>query len=75
MVLHPGMTSEQTAAIGGSTYKFFWLTLPPPWDSVLSLSHKFSPKSNHVGGPCPPQNGSMSPTGNPRSAPGYGGTV
>ena len=26
----------------------------PPWDRILSFSHTFSPKSAHVGGPCPP---------------------
>ena len=32
----------------------------PLWDPILSFSHTFSPKSAHVGGPCPP-NGCMPP--------------
>ena len=42
----------------------------PLQDPILSFSHTFSLKSAYVGGPHPPQNGSMSPpTGNPGSAP------
>ena len=35
----------------------------PLWDPILSFLHTFSPKSAHVGGPCPPP-----PLGNPGSA-------
>ena len=42
---------------------------PSLWDPILSFSHTFSPKSAHVGGPCPPPNRCMPPpTGNPGSA-------
>ena len=41
--------------------------MPPLWDPILSFLHTFSPKSAHVGGPCPPTNGCTPPTGNPGS--------
>ena len=34
----------------------------PLWDPILSFLHTFSPKSAHIGGPCPP-NGCMPPYG------------
>ena len=43
--------------------------LPHPlWDPILSFLHTFSPKSAHVGGPCPPQWVHAPPMGNPGSA-------
>ena len=33
----------------------------PLWDPILSFLHTFSPKSAHIGGPCPPPNGCTPP--------------
>ena len=65
-----------TVSIGGSRGGGVPGARPPPlWDPILSFSHTFSPKSAHVGGPCPPPpTGARPPppppTGNPGSATG-----
>ena len=36
---------------------------PPLWDPILSFLQTFSPKSAHIGGPCPPNGSTYPPNG------------
>ena len=51
------VNSQQQArdkAVHWQIYIQNFLVHTPPWDPILSFSHTFTPKSTHIGGPCPP---------------------